>query len=223
MFRKSLIVALAAALLAGCSLPSRRPARPYETVAVDPHRDTEAARAETGRGRALLDIGDPAAAEQALKAACQADLFYGPAHNNLGVAYYRQKKHYLAAWEFQYAARLMPGKPEPKNNLGMVMEAVGRLEDADDRYAEALAMEPDNAQFIGNLARCRIRRGQRTPETRQLLQDLILKDTRPEWIDWARMELTKLPPAATPPGSPPPVVPPAPKEATAPGDKPMAE
>jgi hypothetical protein len=31
----------------------------------------------------------------------------GPAHNNLGIVYYRRKKYYLAAWEFQYAARLM--------------------------------------------------------------------------------------------------------------------
>jgi hypothetical protein len=32
----------------------------------------------------------------------------GPAHNNLGIVYYRQKKYYLAAWEFQHAARLYP-------------------------------------------------------------------------------------------------------------------
>jgi hypothetical protein len=35
----------------------------------------------------------------------------GPAHNNLGIVYYRQKKYYLAAWEFQYAAKLMAYSP----------------------------------------------------------------------------------------------------------------
>ena len=205
MSKMSVIIALAACLLAGCNFSGRKRRQPYETVTVDPNRDTETARRENARGKALLKAGKPAEAEKAFKAALTADLFYGPAHNNLAIAYYRRKKFYLAAWEFQYAATLLPNKPEPKNNLGIVLEAVGRLADAQKNYAAAMALEPDNPRFIGNLARCRVRLGQRTPETRDLLQQLVLKDTRPEWVDWARRELIRMPaPETAPPTLPPP-------------------
>ena len=40
--------------------------------------------------------------------------------------------------------------------------------------------------------------------TRDLLQQLVLKDTRPEWVDWARQELVRMPATEiAPPESPP--------------------
>jgi len=206
---------LVASVLCGCQLRRQRDTQSYQTVAKDPRRDEALARREAARAKSLLESGELAEAEKALKAALAADLFHGPAHNNLGIVYFRQSKFYLAAWEFQYAAELMPHKPEPKNNLGMVLEAVGRLDDAAKQYGQAMAAAPDNPEYVGNLTRCRIRQNKRDAETRKLLEELLLKDTRPDWLKWARGELLRMPLAesatATQPALPlpPPTRPPA--------------
>ena len=179
--------------LAGCSQASKRAAEPdYKTVAEAPGRDEAMAEQHHARAARLIDESDWAGAEAALKAALAADVMYAPAHNNLGKVYYHQGKLYLAAWEFQYAAKLMPNVPEPKNNLGLVFEAAGKLDDAVTSYDEAMRLEPDNAQFIGNLARARMRRGDRDETVRRLLSDLVLRETRPEWAAWARTRLAEM-------------------------------
>ena len=144
---------------------------------------------------------------------------YGPAHNNLGSVYLRQGKLYLAAWEFEYAAKLMPERPEPNYNLGMVYEQAEQLDQAIDYYSKACQMAPRNPQFIGNLARALLKKSDIAPEAPALLSDLILYDTRPEWVCWAkeRLALGKFPkpesaPSVSPPATPP-VSPPAPPPA----------
>ena len=185
--------AVALASLSGCAsrAPRQRPAD-YQTVDDEPRRQTDLARRENERGVDLLSRGDWAGAERAFRAALEADVMSGPAHNNLGKAYFHQRKLYLAAWEFQYAAKLMPHQPEPLNNLGLVFEAAGKLDEAVESYGKARELEPDNPQFLGNLARARVRRGDRDEDLRGLLGDLALRDTRPEWQAWARRSLSRL-------------------------------
>src|SRR6185503_3230291 len=67
-----------------------------------------------------LDVieSDPARAEELLNAALKADLYHGPAHNDMGVLYLRQSRLYEAANEFELARKLMPGTPDPRLNLG---------------------------------------------------------------------------------------------------------
>jgi len=172
----------------GCQTPTTS-SDDYATVNAEPRRDTDVARRHDARGLKLLAEGDLEQAEKAFKAALEADVMFGPAHNNLGAVYLRQAKLYLAAWEFQYAAKLMPNHPEPRNNLGLVFEAAGKLNDAVDWYAQAVELAPDNAELIGNLARARVRRGDSDDETRELLSQLVMKDTRSEWVDWAKQRL----------------------------------
>ena len=126
---------------------------------------------------------------KAFQTALSADLFFGPAHNNLGTVYLRQQKYYLAAWEFQYAEQLMPHQAEPRNNLGLVYEAVGKLDDAANSYEQALDLEPENPRIAGNLARVYIRGNRTDDKTRKLLESIVMKDTRPDWIAWARERL----------------------------------
>lgn len=182
------------AVLFGCGYEPIEPApsRPYRTVAEDPRRNIDLARAENARAVDLVGQENFDAAENALKAALEADVFYGPAHNNLGMVYFRKQQYYLAAWEFQYAAKLMPNKAEPRNNLGLVMENAGRMEEAMGHYDQALALEPDNPNILGNLARARLRANRRDGRTRQLLQELVLKDDRPRWTEWARRTLAEM-------------------------------
>jgi Flp pilus assembly protein TadD len=200
------------ALLAGCAAQSSRaPAKPagYQTAAPDPLHDTELARAEHARAVGLMDKGDYDGAEAALKAALTADVMFGPAHNNLGKVYFHKGELYLAAREFDYAMKLMPNQPEPANNLGMVFETRGRLDDAVSSYGKAAALEPDNVQILGNWARARamrVRRGERDPDLVALLNKLVARETRPDWLAWEQRELLRLssqPPADAPRDPPP--------------------
>jgi Flp pilus assembly protein TadD len=200
------------ALLAGCAAQSSRaPAKPagYQTAAPDPLHDTELARAEHARAVGLMDKGDYDGAEAALKAALTADVMFGPAHNNLGKVYFHKGELYLAAREFDYAMKLMPNQPEPANNLGMVFETRGRLDDAVSSYGKAAALEPDNVQILGNWARARamrVRRGERDPDLVALLNKLVARETRPDWLAWEQRELLRLSsqPPADPARDPPP-------------------
>jgi Tfp pilus assembly protein PilF len=176
----------------GCAplVPRRPPAR---DPATPPGRDAERARAHLARGLEFLRHDKLDAAEAALREAIEADLMAGPAHNNLGVVYFRQRKLYQAAWEFQYAAKLLPGKAEPRNNLGMVFEAAGKLDEAAKWYEDAHKLEPEAVQVIGNLARLYVRTQRKDEKTRQLLGEVVLRDERPDWAAWARDQLSRLP------------------------------
>ena len=161
----------------------------YATIAADPRRDTETARRHNARAVGLINDGKLDDAESELKTALKADLFFGPAHNNLGNVYYRTRRYYLAAWEFRYAAKLMPGKIEPRNNLGLVFEAVGRLDDAAKWYDTALELGPESVEATANLARVRVRQGEKDDRTRELLSRVVMRDPRSEWTAWARRQL----------------------------------
>jgi Flp pilus assembly protein TadD len=176
----------------GCTAATRKEKAAYETVSRDPRRDLDAAERHNAEALRQIEQGDYMKAEAGLKSALAADVMYGPAHNNLGKVYYHQGKLYLAAWEFQYAAKLMPSIPEPRNNLGLVFESAGKLDDAVSSYDEAMRLGPDNVQFLGNLARARIRRGDRDKSVRDLLGDLVLRETRPDWVAWARNRLAEI-------------------------------
>ncbi len=181
-------------LSAGCQKPEPPAAsQEYQTVAVDPQRDTDAARRFNAAGVAMLKDSQLDAAETEFKAALKADMFFGPAHNNLGMVYHRQKKLYLAAWEFQYASTLMPNRAEPRNNLGAVFEAVGKLDDAAEWYEAALQIEPDTPEVISNLARIYVREKRTDTRTRELLSEIVLKDHRSDLVEWAREQLAMMP------------------------------
>lgn len=170
----------------GCQSQDSRTTAGYETIAGESLRDSESARQYNAAGMQAIDNDDLEKAEQAFKQALEADVMFGPAHNNLGKLYHTQELLYKAAWEYQYAIKLMPYHPEPKYNLGLVYESVGKLDEAIALYDQARIIEPDNPVLIGNFARARFKRGDKDPDMRYLLSELLLKDTRPEWIDWAK-------------------------------------
>ncbi len=204
---RSLSAALLAATVAvlmvgsapGCESTQANNGPDYQTIADYPNRDTPTAQQENAAAVQLLKAGEFEQAQQRIKAALKADVTYGPAHNNLGKIYYLRGNYYLAAWEFRYAIKLMPHQPEPLNNLGLVFEAVGKLDDAVAQYDKALLIQPDNPQIIGNSARARYRRGDRGDEIKEILSQLILKDTRPAWTQWARQKLALMRPIDPPP------------------------
>jgi Tfp pilus assembly protein PilF len=174
---------LFAALIAGCASHPRTSERSF---------DTDLAKKENDHALHLLDEGKLEEAESHLKKSLEADVMYGPAHNNMGLVYYHQGKLYPAAWEFQSAIKLMPYQPEPRNNLGLVFEKAGKITNAAEAYEKARQLEPDNPEYLANLARAKVRRGDRDQETKKLLEELVLKDSRPQWSQWARVNLLRL-------------------------------
>jgi Flp pilus assembly protein TadD len=190
----SRLVLIAVALAAyGCAQPNA-PSTSSLNLGEGPDRNTDLARKLTLEAVDLIDQSKWTEGQAKLLKAVDADVTFGPAHNNLGTVYLHENNLYQAAWEFQYAAKLMPYQPEPRSNLGLALEAAGKLDDAVDYYDQALKIEPDNPQYVGNAARARIRRGDKDAKVRDLLTKLVSVDTRPDWVQWAREKLALLGP-----------------------------
>lgn len=186
---------LAACLLASAcnSEPTVQTDVRYRTVRADPLRDAEQARKRNAEGLARLRDGQLDAAAELFGQALEADVSYGPAHNNLGKVYMMQKDLHRAAVEFQAAIDLMPDHAAPVNNLALTWEQawvadpqLGSLDKAIDLYRKAVELAPKNIRYKANLARALDRRGDRSDELRRLVEQIIEQDTRADWLIWAR-------------------------------------
>jgi Flp pilus assembly protein TadD len=186
---KLLVILLLGFKAVGCNILNNSDQRTYQTVAENPIRETRKAQRLTEQAVKEIERGKLVKAEQSLEKALIADVTFGPAHNNLGQVYFQQGKLYLAGMEFDYARRLMPERPEPYNNLGLVYERAGRTEEAIENFSSARSLEPSNAEFIGNLVRARVKHGDRDIEVQQMLQELLLLETRPDWLEWVNEQL----------------------------------
>jgi len=161
----------------------------YETIKANPKRDPDAAAKLNRQGVDALSKGKFERAEKLFKDALVKDVDYGPAHNNLGRLYFDQGKNYLAAWEFEYATKVMPRRGEPYNNLGMVMERVDKMEQAIDAYEIANMLCPNHPEIVGNLARAWWTHDKTNVRTRDLLNQLVFVDCRPDWVAWAKEQI----------------------------------
>lgn len=176
---------LALVLAAGCA--SDPPVGPY-TPPSAASRDTARAQ-DLNREAADLLRTDPGQAEALLRQALTADLFFGPAHNNLGVIYLQQQKLYEAANEFEWAKKLMPGHPDPRVNLGLVMEQAGRTDEALASYAAALEVWPSYLPALQGIASLTLRSGDRDdPRLEGWLEEVALRGEG-QWRAWARGRL----------------------------------
>lgn len=180
-------LAVCAMLTTACQSGPRGPYSP----ATEGARDTDKAQRLTREAAAIIDTG-PAKAESLLREALDSDLYFGPAHNNLGVLYLRQGELYEAAGEFEWARKLMPGHPDPRINLALVFEDAGRVDDALGAYASALEVYPNHLQATEGLARLQLRAGRTDERTPALLEDIALRGETQRWREWAREQRLKL-------------------------------
>jgi Tfp pilus assembly protein PilF len=179
-------------LLGICLLPActtTRSSSPYATQTAD-QRDPRRADELNTQAAEVIDR-DPARAEDLLRQALAADLYHGPAHNNLGTLYLEQGKLYEAASEFEWARKLLPGHPDPRMNLALTLETAGRTDEALMTYETALEVYPQHLPSMQALARLRVRSGKSDARTRELLEQVAFRSDETAWRDWARMQLTK--------------------------------
>lgn len=195
------------AMLASCK---SGPSTAYTPL--DPERrDTSKADGLNQEAAALMQA-EPAKAEQLLREALAADLYHGPAHNNLGVLFLKQNKLYEAAGEFEWARKLLPGHPDPRLNLSLTLESAGRYDQAADHARTALQIHPGHIASLQQLARLELLHPTHTPnakpsspgraaasrtpeameELRTTLSEIALRGESNAWKDWARLQLVKL-------------------------------
>lgn len=173
--------------LVGCA--ARRPT-PYAPLQ-EAERNPLKAQELTQRAVASMD-DDPDRAEKLLVEALTADLFHGPAHNDLGVVYLKQGKLYEAASEFEWARKLMPGTPEPRMNLALTLERAGRTGEALETYAAALQANPGHIESMQALARLQLRAGKPDERTPELLKEIAMRGTSDRWKEWASGQLARI-------------------------------
>jgi tetratricopeptide (TPR) repeat protein len=192
------------AMLASCQSGPNTAYTPLEPE----RRDTSKADALNQQAAALM-ADDPEKAEALLREALAADLYHGPAHNNLGVLFLQQNKLYEAAGEFEWARKLLPGHPDPRLNLSLTLESAGRYDQAADHVRTALQIHPGHIASLQQLARLELMHpdrpktamagsssAERTPEARAELRDnlseIAMRGETQAWKDWARLQIVRL-------------------------------
>lgn len=148
-------------------------------------RDTVRAQKLNQHAADFID-SDPNSAEELLLEALSFDLFFGPAHNNLGVIYLKRGELYSAASEFEWARKLMPGHPDPRINLALTLEKAGQTDDAADSYRAALEMAPLSVDAMTGLARLQITATDISGETVELLRKIERSSDDEVLRHWAR-------------------------------------
>lgn len=181
------LMLLAAAALGACS--SSRKTTPYDPISQADRRPEEAERLNL-RAADLLEK-TPEEAEHLLRDALAADLYCGPAHNNLGVLYLKQGKLYEAAGEFEWARKLLPGHPDPRLNLALTLERAGRTDDALKQYETALEVYPDHLPTLQAISRLMVRSNKQDARTRAFLEEISMRGESDAWRSWARLQLAK--------------------------------
>jgi len=157
---------------------------PYASAA-GPDRDTARAQVLSHAAADLLGE-DPDRAEALLREALTADLFFGPAHNNLGVLHLQAGRLYEAAGEFEWARKLMPGHPDPRMNLALTLERAGQVDEAIQAYETALEVYPGHVPTMQGLARLCVTSGRDDPRLEGWLDSIALQGETDEWRAWAR-------------------------------------
>ncbi|MCC7014852.1 MAG: tetratricopeptide repeat protein [Planctomycetes bacterium] len=182
--KSSWIALTLVAAMASCTSAPSGPYAPMTEVA----RSTSRAEKLNREGADLI-VSDPVEAEAVLREALTADLYFGPAHNNLGVVFLNTGKLYEAANEFEWARKLMPGHPDPRVNLGICLDRAGRTSDAIESFDAALQVSPGYLPAIQGAALAVTRSGRDDERLPNWLQTIAFAETSPLWQSWARRRM----------------------------------
>ncbi|MCC6321911.1 MAG: hypothetical protein IT438_10815 [Phycisphaerales bacterium] len=180
---------LFAVVVIGASCGCQSASGPY-VPASEARRDSAKAEQLTRDAADLIDV-KPDKAERLLREALTADLYHGPAHNNLGALLLSRGDLYAAAGEFEWARKLMPGSPDPRMNLALTLEKADRVDDALKTYLTALEVQPEHLPTVKAYTRLQIRSGKTDDHTHERLRLIAMRGDS-IWRDWARLQQLQL-------------------------------
>ena len=141
--------------------PAASSTEPRVILRSAPPPDVQPARARNERPDLLNQFqlavrhqtqGDDEEALKHYRAVLAADARNVPAHNNLGLLYYRRGSTKEAVDYFRRAIALDPQYVKARSNLAVALMDAGRLAEARAEVRAAMALEPRNADLIVNLA-----------------------------------------------------------------------
>lgn len=173
----------------GCAAHRPSSSGPYTVLTADA-RDPQRARDLHARATAIW-LKDPERAESLLREALAADLYHGPSHNNLGILLMQRGELYAAANEFEWARRLMPGHPDPRVNLALVLEHAGQTDLALASYENALEVFPQYLPALQGRAKILLARDGTSADVAEDLRTIALRGDE-QWREWATIWLTKV-------------------------------
>jgi tetratricopeptide (TPR) repeat protein len=182
------LAAAALIALAACKGPENT--GPYQPPAQGTRQTAEAERLT--KEAAEFVLSDPEKAEGMLREALTKDLFFGPAHNNLGVIHLKRGELYEAAEEFEWARKLMPGHPDPRVNLALTLEKAGRIDEAIASYTAALEVYPDYLPALQGAALATLQSGRKDERLAGWLDAIALRGESASWREWAQNQRSSL-------------------------------
>ena len=112
----------------------------------------------------------------------------------------RRGDHATALSLYQKAAALDPEYPTPLNDMGVILEEQGRLEDAEQAYRKALTLSPNYLEAHANLAMLYERMGKKEQAIFHWLKRYQLGDPHDPWTARAEERLVALDVLKTYPG-----------------------
>lgn len=190
MFAGPARVAIALMVAAACGCTTVETAHNYRTLLPSMGRCRDAAKEANQQGLTFAADDDYEQAEKAFRQALRADVTYAPAHNNLGLVLLAQGRFHDSALELSFAKRLNPQATEPLINLARLYERVGWWPAAIAEYEQALALDEDNVEAMGRLARAYAQTRRNPTTLESLLRKLVLGKDNEGWKTWALAQLS---------------------------------
>ncbi len=157
-------LALAAALVAGCNQPARRPEPGAAAGLLSSGPTTkvtgrQAADVQFALGRSLEDADDPAQAEAAYRKAIASDPKRADAHARLAVVLCRKGAFEESSKEFAAALRRDPKNADILCDRGYGFYLQRRWSEAESSFAQAIATDAGHARTHNNLGLVYARQG----------------------------------------------------------------
>jgi protein O-mannosyl-transferase len=133
----------------------------------------------------LLRHGQFDEAERHLRASLQIQPDYPKAHVNLGLIFLNRRQLDEAAQEFDIALssqRITPGfRAEILTNRGIVAALKGKLDEAEQMFADAVRIAPDSADAHANLGKAYLEKGMIQEAIARLAEAVKLRESDPRF------------------------------------------
>jgi tetratricopeptide (TPR) repeat protein len=119
-------------------------------------------------------MGQKEAAETLLREAVTAHPALYEAHYSLGLLLAETAQYETAAVHLEIAANGMPEQARIKYNLGLLLKRLERDAEAEAALRAALAIEPDNLDYLFALADFYLKRRQ-LPKAREIAEEMVAR------------------------------------------------